>query len=670
MQGEEDVAQLVADFSGSDRHVAGYLLEEVLNRQPEGRQRFLLETAVLERFDAVVCNHLTGRDDSHQMLKILDQNNLFIIPLDNQGKWYRYHHLFAQLLRHRLEQNETAESRAARHRRARDWFDAQGLMEETIYHSLKAGDKGWVADYLCRIEPANLWEGTMAAMFKSWLIQLPDELFNRSHRLLLLASWAYLITADIEEMEKFLTPLTKMPDLADTLQAELFLIQAIFARGQGQNEKALELVSKALAVLPEAQETMRHIAFMQVVSACINLGQIDRAYDVSRFVYDSVDTHTTTGLNMFLTAAQMMSVVLRDKAKPYPAMNMLQHTIEIVNERAKTSVPMIGVLYIEIGRIYYEWNELEKAVEFCDKTIALGERTGISDLLFPSYLLDASLARLEGDYRRIEERLKWFREVTHQANMTEMVTISEFLEAAFRLDIGDLDSAVRWINASGLKLTDEPTYHRYGHYHTLIRIYLAECGRSQNGQQQLILLSQLAELLERLLIVVREVNVDYGLIELMVLKAVLLNMQGNLTAAADILAKAISLAEFGTLVRVFLDGGPAIYPIIREVALNNPDSLPGNHLFIQRLLRACEAEWGRLNSGQFQLFTSPLIDPLTDREREVLTCIVAGLSNREIEERLHITHTTVRTHIKNLYSKLGVNGRKEAVEQGQFLGLV
>ncbi len=669
IDGELDTTQLAADFSGSDRHVAGYLLEEVLHRQPEARQRFLLETAVLERFNAAVCDHLTGRGDSRQMLEILDQNNLFVIPLDNQGQWYRYHHLFAQLLRHRLERDETAEVREARHRKARDWFDEQGLMESTIYHGLKAGDLSWVADYLCRFGPASLWEGTKAALFKSWLNQLPQDLIKTSPRLRLLACWAYLITADINRAEQYLLPLESVAELEETLQAEVFLIKAIFARGKGENEGALAWVSKALKILPESQETMRHLAYLQVTSASLNLGQIDKANDVSRFVYDSVDISTTSGLNLYLSAAQMLSIVLRDKAQPFPAMNMLQHTIDVVNERATTSVPMIGLLLAEVARIYYEWNELEKAADFCNQAITLGERTGISDLLFSSYLLDAYLARREGDLNRINQRLTWFRDVTHQGDMGELVTVSEFIEASFKLDIGDLASAVRWANASGLKLTDNPTFNRYGHYHTLIRIYLAEGERLEGDKQQAELLSGVAGLIERLMVVVQEANIDLGIIELLILKAILLNIQDDINSATAVMSQAIALAEPGSLVRTFLDNGPPVYPLIREIALKGIGLQNGGPVYIQSLLQACEAEWGAFRPDQSHLAPSPLVDPLTEREREVLACIVAGLSNREIEERLVISRNTVRTHIKNMYSKLGVNGRKEAVEQAQLVGL-
>jgi LuxR family maltose regulon positive regulatory protein len=331
---------------------------------------------------------------------------------------------------------------------------------------------------------------------------------------------------------------------------------------------------------------------------------------------------------------------------------------------------MIGLLYAEVGRVYYEWNELDKAADYATQTIALGERTGISDLLFSSYLLDAYLARQEGDLKRVGKRLKWFREVTHQGDMAEMVTVSEYLEAAFRLDVGDLASAVRWANASGLKLTDEPAFYRYGHYHTLLRIKLAEGERLENKQSRASLFTPVAELLERLTAVVRAANINYGLVELLILKAFLLNIQGETDGATAVMAQAIALAEPGSLVRVFLDNGPAVYPLIREAAFNGPDSQGGGPAYVQRLLQACEAEWGPFRPDQTQMIISPLVDPLTERERQVLTCIVAGLSNREIEERLVISRNTVRTHIKNLYSKLGANGREEAIQQGQLLGLV
>lgn len=661
--GKADAAQLVADFSGSSRHVASYLLEEVLHRQPEGWQRFLLETAVLERFNAGVCDHLTGRSDSRDMLETLEQNNLFIIPLDNTGDWFRYHHLFAQLLRHRLKRDETAEQWAARHRKARDWFQEQGLMEEAIHHAFKAGDEAWVADYLSRIEPTRLWEGRMAAQFKDWSSQLPSELVDTMPQLLMMTAWSSMITADIKTAEYIIWKLVEFPDLDDTIQAQLLLIKAIFARNEGDSQLALDLVSKALTILPEEQEAIRTIAYMQVVSASFNLGLLDKGHDVSRFVYDSADTQTAAGLVLYINAAQILSIAMRAKLQFYEAMNMLLHTLTVVEERANVPLTMVGVIYAELGRIHYEWNQLDEAADYCQKTIELGKRTGVSDLLFPGYLLDAQLARREGDLKRLGERVAWFKEITRRSELTEMVGIADFIEAAFRLDVGDVESAVRWANASGLSLKDEPIYQRYGHYQTLLRIFMAEAVRTEPYQAEV--LAEVSGMIEKLSAVVSQANDIYSIIDLGCLKAIALEMQGQSEAAVAAMTEAVKSAETGTLLRLFLDNGPAVHPLIREVALQHAGSP-----YVQRLLQACEAEWGAYRADQPVQMSQPLVDPLTDREREVLTCIAAGLSNREIEERLVISRNTVRTHIKNLYSKLGVNGRDEAVEQGRLLGLV
>ncbi|MFZ0547893.1 MAG: LuxR C-terminal-related transcriptional regulator, partial [Candidatus Promineifilaceae bacterium] len=665
MQGAADVAQLVADFSGSDRHVAGYLLEEVLHRQPPFQQQFLLETAVLERFNAAVCDHLTGRRDSRELLETLHQNNLFIIPLDNQGEWYRYHHLFAQLLRHRLTRDESAEKRANRHRLARDWFESQGLVDETLYHALKAGDVTWAADYLCRFSPSSLWEGTKATRFKSWIAQLPPATITASPRLMLLSLWAFLITADVKLVEDYLERLLEMTDLEADLQAELFLIRAVLVRGKGDNETALEFISRALKVLPEDQEFIRMVAFTQVISASLNLGQTDRAHDVARFIYDSVNTHTMAGLSLFLTAAQLLSITMRDRIQFFQAMNLLQQSIEVVQKQTGDFLPLVGLIFSELARIYYEWNELEKAADYCQQTIELGERSGITDLLFPSYLLDAQLARHEGELKRLGERLKWFKEITHRSDMTELVTVADYLEASFRLEVGDVTSAVRWAEASGLHLDDKPTFPRYGHYFTLARIYLAES--QHHPQDQAILLKQVSQMIERLTAVIKQVNNKYGQVEILILKAILLKLQGQPDEAAVVMAQAVVQAEAGSLVRVFLDSGPAVYSLIHGVVQSELPFSAETAAYTQRLLQACEAEWGALPSEQLaNPLISPLIDPLTEREHDVLTCLAAGLTNREIEERLVISRNTVRTHLKNLYSKLGTNGRADAVEQGRL----
>ena len=668
MQGATDPDQLVANFSGSERHVAGYLLEEVLHHQPEVRQRFLLETAVLERFNAAISDHLTGRNDSRRMLDTLVQNNLFVIPLDNQGEWYRYHHLFAQLLRHRLEREETAEQRAARHRIARAWFQEQGHMEEAIHHALKAGDTNWVADYLGRIEPTSLWEGRMAAQFKGWLNQLPTAVVETVPRLMSLAAWASLITTDVQIAEQWLWKLAGIPDLDETVRAEMLLMQAVFARNEGDNEVALELVSEALSILPEEQETVRMLAFMQVASASFNLGLIDKGHDVVRYVYDSVDTQTMAGLGLFLSAAQMLSIAMRGRLRYYEAMNILLHTLKVVEERTADVMPMVGLIYSELGRIHYDWNELDKAADYCQQTIELGRKTGISDLLFPAYFLDIQLARNEGDLKRLDKRLDWVKDVTRRSELSEIVGVADFIEASFRLEVGDVNAALRWADASGLTLDDEPAYYRFGHYLTLVRIFIAENGRQETPSPKMM--AQINGMIDRLMALAQSVNDLYEQISLNCVKAIFLATQGDMASALDFMTEAIILAEPASMVRIFLDNGPSIYPLIREAALTDSGKGNGHSRYARRLLEACEQEWGAFRPNLENQFHQPMIDPLTEREREVLTCIVTGLSNREIEERLVISRNTVRTHLKNLYSKLGVNGREEAIEQGQLLGLV
>jgi LuxR family maltose regulon positive regulatory protein len=410
------------------------------------------------------------------------------------------------------------------------------------------------------------------------------------------------------------------------------------------------------------------IAFMQLVSASLNLGRLNEAYDYARYVYDAVDTETTTGQNLYVGAAQLLSIILRNKGQYYQAFQLTEHSIEVVKSRAVGFFPMIGLLYSEFGRIHYEWNEVDKAAEYCRRTIELGQRTGISDLLFASYYLDTQLARKEGDLKRLTKRLKWFKEITSHTKMDEMIQIAHYIEAAFRLEIGDLTSAVRWANGSGYHFDDEPTYEQFGQYHTLVRIYLAESQHQPNNKAQL--LARAGRLIDRLQTVIQPTDDVMALVELSILEAIQFKMQASPAAAAE-MNRAIIQAEPGTMIRTFLDNGPIVHALIQEVALAENNTAE-HAAYIQRLLRACEGEWGTTGAVSDQYATSliqPLADPLTEREREVLACITAGLSNREIEERLVITRNTVRTHIKNLYSKLGVNGRDEAVEQAQVLGL-
>jgi LuxR family maltose regulon positive regulatory protein len=665
LRDEADSERFIADFGGSSRHVADYLLEEVLYQQAPDVQTFLQHTAILERFNADLGDFLLDVDDgapenegetgrrvfptkrSSTILEHLEQANLFLIPLDAHRRWYRYHHLFAQLLQDRLLREQGNERLNRLHRRASRWFEAEGLVEEAVEHALQGKDFDGAARLLASLSTDTLWDQGNTSLFKRWGQSIPTDSMLSHPRSLIVVAAAHLITGDIHPFYSFLA----LCEGIDSIYGEYALLKCTLVRNEGDFGQALHLAQEAGEFLPEGETTLRAIALMQIVNNLLRLGDLDRADRVILQARELIVKAGEPNSNIHLQAIQLQGVVCLLRADLFQAQRLYREGLAFAERVPAGTPPMVGMMYAELGRVHYEWNELAESAANYAEARSWADRTGISDILVATMVGEVQLLCQRGDAAAAETHLEELGEYARQGRLQDMIVQTESMTALFYLRLGRLDESIRWANSSAFQLGDRPEGTQRYFYQIFVAVRLAEC-RALGIKDGL---SQMSALLHHLFEQAMAGHYRQDMIEILILQALVLDYGGDNAAARQALQRALDLAQPNSLVRTFVDAGPALAPLLAQ--MDGP--------YARRLYLAFGQEMPEEDDNGAAAALN-----LTPRELEVLGEIVAGLSNKEIEEKLVISRNTVRSHIKNLYGKLGVTSRTQAIRKARELKLL
>ncbi len=647
----------IDSFTGSDRLVTDYLISEVLSHQPPDMQHFLLHTAILERFNAALCDHLLNQTGSQNMLDMLEQSNLFLIPLDNQRNWYRYHHLFAELLRHRLGRDAAETAVFHLHLRAADWFLAQGERSAAIQHTLQAQDFDRAAQLVAETPTHMLWEQSGGGLLRQWGHALPAAALRQHPRAAFLIASAHMIVGEIKMVQEYLQMIDKLvqggTETAVSIRAELSLLKAILARNDDNHQQALGLLEQAQPHLPSTDLTLQTIADMQLAVNYYELGHLTQSQNAIRHAQQRLTTDNEANLSLWLQARQMQGRLAMIRADLTEAEQIYKEGMRVANQFGQTN-PMIGLMYNGLGDIYFEWNEIEQAAQFYRRSVELGNRTGITDILIEANLGEAAIAVYQGDTDKTEAILDDLLGLIRPSKLAGIMEAGEAITASFYLQMGRVETAVRWANASGYRLTDKLSYRQNNYYRLLVEIRLAECratGETGTLPQILTLITYLHTLLQ-------SARHRHGVIETRILKALTLAEMGDQPAALASLQSALDAAQPGSYTRTFVRFGQPMHTLLKQVEHADPN-------YVRHLLTAFLQE----SKSPAEFANMPPF-ALTKRELDVLMQLAAGLTNKEIEAALFISQNTVRTHIKNLYSKLHAENRTQAINQARKLGIL
>jgi LuxR family maltose regulon positive regulatory protein len=678
MQGRDDIAGFIAGFAGDDRYIVDYLVEEVLQRQPEHVRRFLLETSILGRLSGPLCDGVTGRDGGKAVLDALDRGNLFLVPLDDRRRWYRYHHLFADVLRARLL-DELPGRVPELHRRATEWYEQNGERSEAVSHALAAQDFARAADLIELAVPA-MRQGRQEATVRRWLGAIPDELLAFRPVLSVHYAGTLLVTGQLDgaearlrDAERWLDPTVEGRDgtpgpatamvVMDKeefrrLPASIAIYRAAQAQAIGDVVNVVDYARQVLDLVGEDDHLLRGAAAGFLGLAYWTRGDLEAAHgswaDCMASLQKVGHISDLTGCAIAMADIRMTQGRLRD------AMSTYEHVLQLTTESGSRALRGAADMHVGMSEVLRERNDLDAARQHLQSSTELGEHLGLAQNPYRWCVAMARIREAEGDPVTALDLLDE-AERLYVSDYFPNVRPIAVLKARLWIALGRLDEALGWAREGGLSAKDELSYlHEFEHV-TLARLLLAQSARDRAGDS----MQRATEFLERLREAAEAGGRSGSLIEILLLLALAHQARGDLPAARPPLERALSLAEPEGYLRIVVGEGNPMALLLRDAA-KRAFAPP----YVARLLRVLGEAEDRppaANAGQTD---QALIEPLSERELEVLRLLASDLDGPGIARELVVSLNTVRTHTKSIYTKLGVHDRRAAVRRAADLDLL
>ncbi len=673
MQGRSGVRDFITAFAGSHHYISDFLIEEVLNQQTAEVRDFLLKTSVLENLAYPLCDAVTGRKDGRAMLAKLEQANLFLVGLDDERRWYRYHHLFRDLLYSCLDASFPGEGPIL-HQRASQWYAASGMYEDAIAHAFSANDLGLAAMLIEQAAERLDIENKRVAITR-WIDALPEDLVKARPWLCVYRAWGCHWMGPREEVNKWLEAaeqsLKVMPaqppmhlngDEIRHIQGNIAAIRSHHALVHEDIPGVLENSQLALEVLPEG-DYMRCETAVALGGAYWGLGDVaaaEHAFSLAR-----VDALKCGHASMVVPSSCYVGMMQVKQGRLNEAMAIFQDALRYATAPGGKETAVAGFANIKIGDVLREWNNLEAARPHLERGVEQCAQLGQADVLADGYVALARLQIAVGEPENARQALLKAMQVTGQTKVDPFVQCwLDDCRLRLWLSTGDLNATIQWAKSSGLSPDGELSYHYDLHHINLARVMVARARQSPGLPD----LGEALKLLERILMAAEKGGWIQEEIKVLVLQTLAYHASGQDSEALARLERALTLAEPGGFVRIFVDEGEELCAVLVDLRTKLGKSRPALAAYIKRLL---EGFHGNEKPGAPPLSEAQLAaeEALTKRELEVLRLLATSLSTTEMAQKLFVAPSTVRTHIKNIYSKLSVNRRMEAVQRAKELGL-
>ena len=659
LQGREDPSEFIKGFKGDNRYIADYLTEEVLSRQPKHLRDFLLQTTILKRLCGPLCDAVTQQKNSQQILNSLEKANLFVIPLDDERCWYRYHHLFADLLKQRLRLNQ-GDRLAELHRRAGQWCDQNGLKNDAVDHALVAQDHARAAQLMEEIAEID-WDRARESRLLGWFKALPDERIDANPKLCIFYARELFKSGCLEDAEKKLQTAeqmlesTSISDLnREGLLGRIAVIRAYMSTRTGDLSRTITFSRQALKLLPERDLNWRSVA---ATTLGMGYGSDKLVEQQNAFAEAMKISKAASNIYYHIFAGSCLGSILFRLGKLKEAEDLNRQLLRLAIENGIERTGIAGSLYGSLGNILCEWNDFDEGIHLINKGIELSE-LGRDPVILASCqisLLRALMYRMD-----IAGGLKLMEDIIQRAGnfaLPPWITgpISAF-KVFFWLASGELNQAAKWAQERGLSIDDKICNLYQLEYFALAQILIA-----QNR------LDEADRLLQSLMEKAKDGDHAYMMIEMRLARVVIFTLKTETPAALAELKLALALAEPGGCIMIFVSKGKPVAELLEEILTvkkrdHDPTQAGFSLSYVKKILSA------------FKTATPPkiegLLDPISERELDVLHLIAAGLSNREIADKLFISLNTVKTHTKSINSKLNVNSRIKAVARAKELKLL
>jgi LuxR family maltose regulon positive regulatory protein len=652
------VAQFIEGFSGSHRYIMDYLVDEVLQGQPAEVQAFLLYTSILDRLCASLCDAVVGTleranvgtlQPSNKVLEYLGNANLFITPLDDQRQWYRYHHLFAGLLRHRLQQTYPDQV-AELHLSASEWYKQAGLTGPAVRHALAAQAFDRAATLVEQVAPTMIEHSDLARLL-TWLEALPEEEVQARPRLCIYYVWSLFFSGHTKQAATRLDAIEAMLATDETkrtpeVQSFAAAIRARLMQYTGDFAATIALSQRALAHLPDRAVWPRARITLNLAIAHYLQGEFGPA---SQLLSETITNSQTAQLALnTISATTLKAQLLRVQGALGQALQFCQEGLDLVTRRNWQDFPAVGYLHVTLGDLLRERNELSRAMEHLEQGIKLGQAGGNPFIVVTGYVWLAWLRQTQGDMTGGLEAIRSALQLVQQHQVSRLLPLPSAACYQARLWIaqGNLAAARRWAQENGLDPANCPvTFLHEVDCLTLARLLIAQ-DNLDAAETLLLRLNKAAAETER----------NGSLIEILILQAITFAAQNHSKEALSALRKALGMAEPEGFVRIFLDEGAPMAELLRQAVAQDLHASYALHL---------------LNvMGETAAAPQPLIEPLSERELEVLRWVAAGYSNQKIAQELVIAVSTVKKHIYNIFGKLEVGSRTQAVARAKELELL
>ncbi len=665
LEDQDDVSTFIQDFTGSNRYILDYLIEEVLESQTRTIQEFLLYTSILEQLGGSLCDAVVDQiielpASSQMILEELEHKNLFIIPLDNRREWYRYHRLFSDLLRQRLSLLQP-DLEPELHQRASNWYEEEGIIEEAIEHALRAGDPDRAANLIEAAAEATLMQSQVMT-YLNWLQRLPSEEIHNRPALSIYYSWALLWnSAPLEAIEALISQTAQLHGQSvKALPLEAFL--EIFS---GDVSRAASLAQQAIEELPKEDRLLRSLANFILASTYLAQGESEQGIHI----LENTARESQKAGNVM--TAVLVLCELGDESQKHgrlhQAKRLYQQALDLATGKQGELLPVAGKALIGLGDLAREWNDFETAERYLTDGIELAEQWSVLGT-FEGYLNLVVLRDSQGNKQEADQLLFHLRDLAYQFDASEIDDYIVDMYAARRnISYGDLEAVEEWAKtrtdpkkpiASDTVGVGELLRSRMRKYENAIlaRLFIAQ-GRYKDA----------ISVLDQSLTEAQKLDRVFLTIDAEILRAIALKKNQNDKESLAAISTALTLAEPEGFMRVFLDHGDTIIELLEYARgeIEDPQILS----YIARLLEADKPKF----EPQKPVIKPPireLIEPLSDRELEVLQLLPSMLSSTEMAGELSISVNTLRSHLKSIYAKLEAHSRYEAIARAKDLGLL
>lgn len=657
MHGQKDASGFIQAFTGSHRYILDYLLEEVLQRQPTEVQNFLLRTSILERMCGPLCDAVLGKPNSsgQETLTYLERANLFIVSLDNERYWYRYHHLFGDLLRKRLKQSFTSEGINNLHIHASEWYETNGLILEAFKHAVAANDVER-ANRLMEDKKMPLHLPGVPTIILNWLESLPTSVLNANPALwwkqaaMMLSNYQMIgVEEKLQATEVALalkiSPHTEMDEWSRNLVGKIAVARAELAATLYQSETSLVYANRALEYLHPDNIAYRSSAIQYIGFAHYIQGDRDEA---DQAYHEALSLAQVAGDNEgVLLAITRLGQVHELRNQLHQAAEKYQYALQLIGE---DPIPFTTVVYLGLARIHFEWNDLDTAEKYGELSFQLARLCDqVVDRLILSQLFLSQIKLIRGDVAGAASFLTQAEQNTRQWEFAARVPTIATQQVLIHLSQGNIDAAVQIARQNDLPLLQARTLIAQGDPSAALAVLVPHRQKME------------------------EKGWENNLLSTKMLQALALHLVGEKEPALQVLSEALILAEPGGFIRQFVEQGDPMRLLILDyrARMENQSGIRIHPLrgYVDKLLAAFTTSQAVLVSPTKNL-QSELIEPLSQRELEVLQLICQGLSNQEICQRLFLALDTVKGHNRRIFEKLQVHRRTEAIAKARELNLI